>query len=219
MILEKLVPEKPKLRGVMHLVFFVLSFPSGVLIVMHAPSGSIRVTVALYAITMSEMLGVSALLHRRNWSAATAVTLTRLDHTTIYLFIAGTYLPIIWIVLHGWVETTMLAVIGTCTLLGIVTEWIPQRPSKTFIIVLFLTLGWIALLALPQIIHNLDREGVLLIAGGGVLYTLGAICLARHQPDPWPTVFGYHEVFHTLVVLALILQYIAIYAVVLPSSD
>jgi len=144
--------------------------------------------------------------------------MNRLDHSTIFLAIAGTYTPIALIGLHGWIEVTLLAFVWGGCIAGIVMEWLPFEPPKGYITTVYVSIGWVAVIAIPQIWTNLGVAAFVLIAIGGGLYTIGAFVLAFRRPDPVPLVFGYHEVFHAFVVVAATLHFIAITFFVLPKG-
>lgn len=209
---------KPRYRGVSHFYGFFVSLVAGTVLVVTAPRGEATACAAVYAFGVSAMLGASALLHRGNWSAEQARKLTKLDHTAIYLMIAGTYTPISLLALSGWLRVAVFGLVWLGAIVGIVLEWAWYVPPKGWVTSVYITLGWVAVIGFPQLWTSLGVVGFLLIFLGGVSYTVGAIIHAAHRPDPIPEVFGYHEVFHVLVLLAVILHFIAIAGFVLPEA-
>ncbi|MCZ7525502.1 MAG: hemolysin III family protein [Acidimicrobiia bacterium] len=213
-----LAPPKPRLRGVSHHVAFYVSLAAGSGLVVGAPTGRASLVALVYAVTVSGMLGASALLHRGDWSPRTSARLTRLDHTAIFLVIAGTYTPIGLYAIHGALRPLVLGLVWGGAMVGIAFEWSPVRPPRGWVTAVYLTVGWVAVLALPQLWDSLGAVGFALVAGGGVLYTVGAVVHAARRPDPLPDVFGYHEIFHAFVVAAAAAHFCAIAFVVLPRA-
>lgn len=207
---------KPRLRGVLHQHAFVASLIAGVLLVATATE-SMRALVAalVFAVSVSALLGVSALYHRGDWRENTRRWLRRLDHSMIFLLIAGTYTPFALLVLDGTLATVLLAVVWIAALAGSAAELALADGSKWIMAVICMALGWISVVALPDIIEGIGPIGTALLLAGGVAYTAGAVIYALQKPNPVPNVFGYHEVFHLLVVIAIALQYsvVAFYAI------
>lgn len=213
-VVEYEIEEKPRLRGVSHLVFGGVAVFAWLALVVLAPTVGARAAAAVYMLGICCMLFFSSLLHRGNWSPATGAILLKLDLTGIYLAIAGTYTPLVALGLDGWVRPILLGAVWGGAIFGIVTEWLPVRKHKALAHVMFLTLGWAAVAALPLI---LVQTGVLVFAlvfGGGVLYTIGAVIHITQRPDPFPAVFGYHEIFHALTIAAAICHYVAVALVI-----
>jgi hemolysin III len=212
------LPPKPRLRGVSHFYGFFVSLVAGLALVVTAPRGQSTACAAVYAFGISAMLGASALLHRGNWTVEQARKLTKLDHTAIYLMIAGTYTPISLIALSGWTRAAVFGLVWLSAAVGIVLEWAWYKPSEGWITTVYITLGWVALIAFPQLWTSLGVVGFLLIFAGGVSYTVGAVIHEARWPDPLPAVFGYHEIFHVFVLIAVVLHFIAIAFLVLPEG-
>ena len=210
---------KPRLRGVTHLYAFFLAIVAAIMLVATAPSGTATVGATVYAITLVGMFGLSALYHRGNWSPPVAARLLQLDHTAIFLLIAGTYTPIALLAIDGAAEAVLLPLVWVIAAVGILFEWIPIRAPRGYVTAVYLALGWIGALAMVSLWDNAGAECVLLLAGGGVCYTVGAIVHAAHRPDPWPHVFGYHEIFHVFVIVAAAMHYSAIAFFVLPLGE
>ena len=205
---------KPLLRGWLHLVCFFLAIPAGVLLVTLASSAHGRIGALVYAVGLVALFGVSGTYHRGRWSDAGRRLMQKLDHGTIFVMIAGSYTPLCLLVLEGWVRWTMLAVAWTGAAAGVVLSFTGGRVSRIAKGTLYIALGWVSLLAAPQLWHNLSATELVLIAGGGVLYTVGSVFLLARWPDPFPRVFGYHEVWHVLVVVAVVCHFAAITSVV-----
>jgi hemolysin III len=144
--------------------------------------------------------------------------LTKVDHTGIYLLIAGSYTPISLLAMSGVLRAVVFSAVWLGALVGIALEWIWSRPPKGWVTAVYITLGWVAVIGVPQLWTSLGVAGFLLIVLGGVSYTVGAVIHAARRPDPWPEVFGYHELFHVFVLVALVLHFAAIAFVVLPKG-
>jgi len=201
---------KPLLRGWLHLLWFEASLVLGTLLLVHARGAAQVTAVAVYAASVSALFGISALYHRGNWTEAWRRRLQRLDHAMIFFLIAGTATPAFLIAMRGTIGLTCLIVVWSLTLgagaMHMAWMGLPERLMGA----IFLALGWIAGLALPEVwIHAGVVPGVLMLTGG-LLYTTGALSYHRRWPDPVPSVFGYHEVFHAFVCAAATCQYIAI---------
>ena len=210
---------KPRLRGVSHQWAFFVSVGTGVALVLAAPNGRATAAAAIYAVSVAGLFGASALYHRINWSTAGARRwMRRLDHSMIFLLIAGTYTPFAVLALDGPLATAILVVVWTAAIGGIVLKLVWIDAPKWLIALIYVAIGWVALAAFPQLLEKLGVTATAMVAAGGLLYTAGAIVYARRRPDPVPTVFGYHEIFHALVILAAALQYAVVAFWVLPGS-
>jgi hemolysin III len=209
---------KPVLRGLSHFYGFFVSLPAGVLLVATAPRGVPTWAALVYAVSISAMLGASALLHRGNWTAAQARTLTKLDHSCIYVLIAGTYTPTSLIALSGWMRAVVFSAVWVGALASIALEWARDRPPRGWVTTNYIALGWVALIAFPQLWTSLGAVGFALILLGGVSYTVGALIHAMRRPDPWPSTLGYHELFHVFVLAAVLLHFSAVAFIVLPKG-
>jgi hemolysin III len=209
---------KPKLRGVSHLYAFGVAVVAAVALVATAPDGDATVAATVYGITLVGMFGASALYHRGNWSPPAARRLLQLDHTAIFLLIAGTYTPVAMLATSGAAGDVLLVLVWLIAAGGILFEWLPVQAPRGYVTTIYLVLGWIGAFAILSVWENIGAAGALLLAAGGLAYTAGAVVHAARRPDPWPEVFGYHEVFHVLVILAAALQYAAIAGFVLPQG-
>ncbi len=210
---------KPRLRGVSHQWAFFVSCVIGAALVIAAPAGTPRLAAAVYAVSVSALFGVSALYHRITWpSAAARRWMRRLDHSAIFLLIAGTYTPFALLVLDGAIATVILVVVWAGALGGILLKLVWIDAPKLLTAIVYVALGWVAVAAFPDLLDELGVTGTALVVAGGLLYTAGALVYALRRPDPVPTVFGYHEVFHALVIVAAALQYAVVAFYVIPAS-
>jgi hemolysin III len=210
---------KPRLRGVSHQWAFYVSLALGAALVVAAPAGQPRLAAAVYAVSVAALFGTSALYHRITWASQAARRwMRRLDHSMIFFLIAGTYTPFALLVLEGDLATVILIVVWAGALAGIFMKLVWIDAPKTLVAILYLALGWVAVAAFPSMLDELGITGTVLVVAGGLLYTAGALVYAFQRPNPAPTVFGYHEVFHALVILAAALQYAVIAFYVLPGS-
>ena len=207
---------KPRLRGVIHQYAFFVAVVLGVALVALAPDGRARLAAAIYALSVAALLGTSALYHRRNWTMRARMWMRRLDHSMIFVLIAGTYTPFALLVLHGTLARTILIVVWAGALGGTILNLVWVRAPKPVTAAVYIALGWVAVAAMPQMSREMGAVGVGLIALGGVLYTAGAVIYALRRPNPVPGVFGYHEVFHALVVVAAAAHFAAVAAYALP---
>jgi hemolysin III len=209
--------EIPRLRGVFHEYAFYVFAALGVVLVVTAPGGRERLAGAVFGASLIASFGVSALYHRITWPERARRVMRRLDHAAIYLLIAGTYTPYGLLVLTGAWRAAVLGVvwIGAAVAIAVKVVWVdaPYWVAAAFGI----GLGWVGVVALPQFYDALGPWGIVLVAIGGACYTTGAVVYARRRPDPLPTVFGYHEVFHVLTIVAAFCNFAAIAFFVLPD--
>jgi hemolysin III len=206
---------RPLLRGWLHLVCFFLAIPAAVVVVVLATSVAARIGAGVYAAGLVALFGVSGWYHRGRWSAAARRRMQRLDHATIFVMIAGSYTPICLLVLRGWLAPTMLAIAWVGAVAGAVLSFSGTgRGTRIARGALYIVLGWASVVAGPQLVRHLSPAELVLLATGGLLFTVGAIFLATRWPDPFPRVFGYHEVWHVLVVAAVACHFAMITSVV-----
>jgi hemolysin III len=210
------VMAKPRLRGVSHQWAFFVSLVLGLGLVLAATGGREIAATAIYAASVAALLGTSALYHRVDWVRESARRwMRRADHSMIFVLIAGTYTPFSLLVLEGAMATAILIAIWSGAAAGIVLQLAWVDAPEWLQALVYVMLGWVALAALPGLISGIGLFATLLLAAGGLLYTVGALVYALKRPDPAPTVFGYHEIFHVFVLVAATLQYavIAVYVV------
>ena len=209
---------KPRWRGVSHQWAFFASLVAGAALILAAQGAREVIAVSIYAFSLSALLGTSALYHRVNWEPGPRKWMRRLDHTMIFVFIAGTYTPFALLVMDGTLADVILIVVWASALGGAILNLAWWDPPKWFTAAVYLSTGWAAIAALPQMWEKIGPVAVGMIALGGLLYTVGAVVYARRKPDPNPEVFGYHEIFHLLVIVAAAIQYAAIAIYALPEG-
>ena len=210
---------KPRLRGVVHEYAFFVALVAGAGLLVLAPSPKARLASAIYVLGLAGLLGTSALYHRVTWRRPNVRRwLRRLDHSMIFLLIAGTYTPFALLVLSQPLGTVVLVLIWAGAAGGIVLSLLWPDAPRTVSAAIYISLGWVAIIATPQLFDRLGALGIAMIGLGGLFYTVGAIVYARQRPDPVPTVFGYHEIFHVLVVAAAALHFAVIAFLVLPLA-
>ena len=212
------VPGRPRLRGVAHEYAFFASVIAGLLLVLTAPTALARFAAIVFASSVSAMFGVSAVYHRITWRPRPRRWLARADHATIYLLIAGTYTPFALLSLHSAWRVAVLAVVWSGALIATVVKVAWVSAPKVLAAVTALVLGWVGVVALPQLVDEVGVGGMTLLLAGGVLYTAGAVVYALRRPNPVPRVFGYHEVFHALVVAAVACHYVSVGVFVVPRA-
>jgi hemolysin III len=208
-------PLVPRLRGVFHQYAFFAAVAAGVVLVALADGTRERVAVWVYAAALAAMFGASALYHRFPWrSAGRRLWARRVDHAMIFVFIAGTYTPFAVLALTGATQVAVLVTVWAGALLGLVLNLVWIHAPRGISAIGYLAVGWVGVVALPQLFAAGIAAGVLLAVGGG-LYTIGALAYATTWPNPVPAWFGFHEVFHVLVVAAAVTQFVAVSLVVL----
>ncbi len=201
---------KPRLRGVLHQAAFTVSLVTGTVLVLLAEGGRATTAATVYAVSVALLFGTSAAYHRGSWSPRARDVMERLDHSMIFILIAGTYTPFALLLLQGATRWVVFGIVWGGALVGILARnLLPQR-SRWLFTCLYLALGWVAVGVLPDIL----REGGVVVFAmlllGGLFYTAGAVVYARRKPDPSPRWFGFHEVFHALTLLAFIAHYVAV---------
>ncbi len=211
-------PVKPRLRGVVHQWSFFVALAAGAVLVILAPDGRATVVAAVYAAALAGLLGTSALYHRVTWRPGVRAWMRRLDHSMIFVLIAGTYTPFAALVLTGSTQVVVLAGVWAGAAAGVVFSLVWIRAPNWLAAVAYVSLGWFACVAAPQLVDRAGIAALVLILGGGVAYTAGAVVYALQRPDPRPAVFGYHEVFHVLVVAAAVIHFVAVAAFALPAA-
>ncbi len=212
------LPSRPRLRGVLHQYTFVLSVLVGAALVSAGPTARARVVAAVFAASVAAMLGASAVYHRVTWRPRARRWMARVDHTALYLLIAGTYTPYGILVLSGAWRTVVLAVVWSGVAVAIGLKWAWLDAPKWLAAATGLAFGWAGAFACLQIARELGATATALLLVGGILYTAGAIVYTRRRPDPAPAVFGYHELFHALVVGAVACHYASIAFFVVPRG-
>ena len=201
---------KPRLRGVFHLYGFLVFAVLGVVLVATTSGGRERLAAAAFGGALVLSFGVSALYHRVDWRPSAGRVVRRLDHASIYLLIAGTYTPYGLLVLSGAWQFSILGVVWIGAALAIVQRLFWLDAPRWVPVAAGISLGWVGIVALPQIIEASGLSGTVLVAAGGILYTLGAVVYAVQRPNLMPATFGFHELFHVLTVLAAACQFAAV---------
>jgi hemolysin III len=212
------VAARPRLRGWLHLWAFAVSVAAGIVLV--SVTGATRgaeagLATAVYALTVCLLFGTSAIYHRVRWTRESRhALLARLDHSMIFVFIAGTYTPFAVLAMPERTGDVVLAVVWSGALGGVLlkTSWITA--PRWLSVPLYLGLGWVAVFTLPGLLRDGGVAAFVLIAAGGLLYTAGAVVYGTRRPDPWPHVFGFHEVFHLCTVVAAACHMVAVWLAV-----
>ncbi len=215
-VAEELIP---RLRGVSHAIAFVLAIAAAVIVITIAPAGRGTIAAAIYGTALIALFGGSALYHRWPGPARFKPVLRRLDHSMIFVFIAASYTPIALLVLHGPLVWVILAVAWTGAAAGVAFSlgWI--HAPRAITAGSYLALGWVAVITVPQLLGALGATPLVLLGAGGLLYSVGAVIYARKRPNLWPRTFGFHEIFHVLVIAAATAQYVAVVGWVMPRAS
>jgi hemolysin III len=205
---------KPRLRGRLHQYAFFIALAAGVVLCAIAasrPGVAPLVSCLIYSLTVCGLFGTSALYHRRIWSERGYQIMRRADHSMIFIFIAGTYTPFCVLLLDPGSATLMLALIWGGALGGVALKSIWPNLPRWAGAPLYLALGWAAVVILPDVLHAGGVAALVLLATGGVIYSVGAIFYALRRPNPWPAVFGHHEFFHACTLVAALCHHVAVY--------
>jgi hemolysin III len=217
---ERLDPDsiKPHLRGRSHEYAFVVALTLAPIMIVAAPGIVSRFVIALYAVAIAALFGISALYHRVDWNPPARARMKRLDHSMIFIAIAGTYTPIAVFALSSTIATIVLVVVWAGALIGIAIRNLWPDAPKPLAAAPYIAVGWVAAFVMVDMWRSLGPAGFTLIAVGGLLYTVGALAYAFRRPNPWPQTFGYHEIFHLFVIAGAALHYISVAFVALPKA-
>jgi hemolysin III len=207
---------KPRLRGVSHQYAFFVSLACGVALILAASGDRARLAATVYAVAVSALLGTSALYHRVTWRPQARRWMRRLDHSMIFVLIAGTYTPVALLALPSALGRTVLIVVWAGVGVGVLFKLVWIDAPKWLLAGVYVALGLVSLAVFGELPGAIGWLAVAGLATGGLLYTIGAIVYASGRPNPVPGVFGYHEVFHALVIAAASLHYAVIAFAVLP---
>ncbi|MEW2377081.1 hemolysin III family protein [Micromonospora sp. NPDC047812] len=205
---------KPRMRGWLHTYAFFVALLCGIVLSAIAatrPGWAPLVSCLIYSVTVCGLFGTSALYHRRVWSERGYQIMRRMDHSMIFVFIAGTYTPFCVLLLEPRPATIMLALVWGGALAGVALKLVWPHAPRWVSAPLYLALGWVSVAMLPDILHQGGVTALVLLSVGGAIYSVGAVCYALRRPDPWPTVFGHHEFFHACTLVAALCHHIAIY--------
>ena len=216
--LERIVEEelRPRLRGVIHAYSFWFALGAGVILIVISNGARARTGATVYAIGLCALFAGSATYHRWRWDPRWRPLLRRIDHSTIFVFIAASYTPIALLVLKGSLAEAVLIAVWAGAIAGVIFSLAWITAPRLLVAATYLALGWVAVVAMPQLIHHAGVAPTVLIAVGGLLYSLGATVYALKRPNPWPATFGFHEIFHTLVTTAAAVHFVAIAGWVVP---
>ncbi len=214
---EAVVDIKPRLRGWLHLASVPLILAAGIVLITLSPTTTTRIGSTVFTISALVLFGVSAVYHRGTWSPKTWAFLRRFDHANIFVLIAGSYTPFALLFLEGAARATLLGVVWVAAILGVVFRVFWTDAPRWLYTPMYIALGWAAVFFIPQFIDGAGRyqagiaiAALVLVAVGGVLYTLGGLVYGFKRPNPWPLTFGFHEVFHSFTVLAFITHYVGV---------
>lgn len=205
---------KPLLRGRLHVAAFLAAIPAAVVLVLLARSTPATVAAAVYGTSLVALFGVSGAYHRLGRTLGAQKWLRRADHATIYFLIAGSWTPVSIVAIGGRLGWFLVAAVWVAAGVGGALKLLWFERAHRIGAVLYIALGWLAVAATPALASRVEALPLVLLAAGGVIYTVGAIVLGRRWPDPLPRVFGYHEVWHTMTIVAAALHYAAILRIV-----
>ena len=209
---------RPLLRGLLHAYAFWVALAAAAVLVALAPDATARVAALVYGVGLCALFAASGLYHRWRWSPRWRPLLRRIDHSTIFVFIAASYVPVALLVLSDGLRVAVLVTVVAGAAAGVaLTVGFPGAPAWLDAAA-YLALGWVAVVAAPELADRLPGVPLALLIAGGVLYSAGAVVYATRRPDPWPRTFGFHEVFHTLVILAAAAHFAAMAGWVIPAG-
>ena len=201
---------KPKLRGWLHAGTFPLALAAGIVLICLAPAGKAKVGAVVFTITAAMLFGTSAVYHRGTWSAKVQMVLKRMDHSNIFLIIAGSYTPFALMLLPMDQARTLLIIVWSGAIGGVLFRVFWVGAPRWLYTPIYVALGWVAIFYFVPMLHVGGPAILTLIAVGGGLYTLGAVVYGIKKPNPFPQWFGFHEVFHAFTVAAFVVHYIAV---------
>jgi hemolysin III len=208
---------KPRLRGFLHTYAAALSIASGAALIAVTASlkgGPAAATTSIYSATVTLLFGTSAFYHRRAWSPRAHRLMKRLDHSMIFVFIAGTYTPIAGLCLPRDAAIAVLVTVWTGALFGVALQIAWPHAPRWLSVPCYVALGWVAVFVLPDLLHSAGVAAFVLILAGGIIYTIGGVVYGIKRPNPVPGVFGFHEVFHACTLVAALCHYVAIWLAV-----
>lgn len=216
-VLSTPVAERPRLRGVIHFYSSFVAFACGIAVVagaavLHGTGAALA--CAVYAVTIVGLFSVSATYHRVPWtSVRNQIRMKRADHSMIFLFIAGTYTPFCAVALPAPMRWWVLGIVWAGALAGVVLKITWPAAPRWLGVALYVLLGWVIVVVLPSLLTRAGVAVIVLLVAGGVFYTVGGILYALRWPNPWPTIFGHHEIFHACTAIAALLHYVAVWLV------
>lgn len=196
------IAVRPRLRGVIHLYAAIVFAVAFVVLSIAAPDAAARGWIAIYGLCVTSMLAISATYHSGRLSPRWQLRFKRLDHSAILLAIAGSYSGVFGLAVDGTARTVVLVVVWIAAVVGIAVRMLWLHAPYPLVAAVYLAVGWVAVIEVNPLLAALSNSETVLVLAGGLLYTAGGVVYALHRPDPWPRTFGYHEVFHSLVVVA-----------------
>lgn len=215
--IESPVAIRPALRGMFHRIAVVVAVPAFAVLVALAPTAGTRAAIAIYAVGILAMLGVSAVYHSGRLSERTTRIFKRIDHSTILLAVTGSYTAVAVGALDGRSRVTLLVFVWTAAVVGMIIRMRWLHGPRAVTATVYLVVGWSALIEITALVESLDAIDTVLLVTGGLLYTIGAIVYSAKWPNPFPRVLGFHEVFHALVVGAVVVHYVLVARLVIPT--
>ncbi len=207
---EKLQEVKPRLRGWLHAATAPLALAAGIVLIVLSPTSATRIGSSIFAASALALFTASAIMHRGTWSERTGLWLRRLDHSSIFLLIAGSYTPFTLILLEGEQRVTLLAIAWGGAALGILFRLFWIGAPRWLYTPIYLMLGWAAIFYFPAFSASAKAATIACLIVGGLLYTVGGVVYGFRWPNPSPRWFGFHEVFHTLTILAFCTHYVGV---------
>ena len=208
----------PILRGVLHQWAFWFALAAAIGLVVLSPAGAPRIAALVYGAGLCVMLAASALYHRYRCTPRVRSLLCRIDHSAIYVFMAASYTPVGLLVLDGSLRWAVLGTVWAGCLGGVALSVAWVTAPRVLFALTYVALGWVVVIAFPQLMAELEAEPLLLFGAGGLLYTAGAVIYALKRPNPWPRTFGFHEIFHALVIAAAVTHFVAMAGWVIPAG-
>jgi hemolysin III len=207
-------PQRPLLRGHSHQAMFFLSLSACILLIIKSKTPIEYFSSTVYAMAVLTMFGISALFHRVTWQPKAYGLMKQLDHSAIFIMIAGNFTPVCLLALPQPSGTRLLIAVWIVAVVGIAKKIVFKNAPRWLSVFLYLSAGYMAVPYIPELYHSLGDRNVALLISGGVVYTIGALCYALKWPDPDPKVFGFHEIFHLLVNLGAVLHFIVIWSLI-----
>jgi hemolysin III len=204
----------PRLRGLLHAYAFWFAIAAAITLIVVAHDSRARIAALIYGVGLCALFGASATYHRWRGNPRWKPILRRIDHSTIFIFIAASYTPIALLVLEDPLRIVVLASVWAGALAGVAMSIAWINAPRVLVALCYVAVGWVALVALPQLFDSRGIGMPLLLLAGGILYSLGAAAYATKRPNPWPRTFGFHEVFHALVIAAALVHFVAIAGVI-----
>jgi hemolysin III len=210
LVREHLDDMKPRLRGWLHLGTFPLALAAGITLVTLSPAGRPRLGAAIFATTSAMLFGISALFHRGDWGPRSYAWLRRLDHSSIFLLIAGTYTPFALLLLDRRDAAILLGIVWVGALIGIAFRLLWLSAPRRVYLPIYILLGWVAIFWVNDFATAAGPAVLTLIVVGGVFYSLGGVIYGIKRPNPLPGWFGFHEVFHSCTIVAFVVHYVGV---------